>query len=177
MERTARPGVSGSVIRQGASDARARDGASSRREGVVPSAIHVLIALACDIAYLAVIHEQGNESLGHPVVVYVATYVAGLGTASIAAVRSNRAIARLALAWWAIAGSFATGVLGAFSLVMLPLIPAALSLIPFATRTGLRARIEGTSSAATVTIAVASAGLAVATLIGGLAVAYAIAPA
>ena len=141
-----------------------------------PLLLHAFVALGCDVAYLVVIHGEGNLSLGDPVVLFVATYVAGLFAASISAVVTARSAARTALLWWAIAGSVATGLLGAFSLVMLPLIPAAVPLVPVAIRTRARARRGSTPPSSPWPSVVAPSVLAIAVLVGGLLAAHAISP-
>jgi MFS family permease len=82
------------------------------------------VALACDIAYVWVIAEEGNFSSGWPVVVFVAAYAVGLAAAAVAGRRASLPRRRSAFLSWAAAGSMATGLAGAFSLVFVPLLLA-----------------------------------------------------
>ncbi len=146
------------------------------RPGLAWIWVHAAVAVGCDAAYLAVIAGEGNVSVVAPVVAFVATYVAGLAVASALAAHAHTPPARGALLWWAAAGSLGTGLLGAFSLVMLPLIPAALPLIVLAERTRAMERSAGRPSPILTTV-IGPALLAVVVLVLGLVVANAIEPA
>jgi hypothetical protein len=122
------------------------------------------VAIACDIAYVWVIAEEGNFSFGWPVVVFVAAYAAGLGGAALAGRRAVDPRRRSGLLSWAAAGAIATGLVGAFSLVFVPLIPAGVFLF-FVTS---RSRTGGLSAL--------WAALAVVVLIVGLLAAHAFEP-
>lgn len=90
----------------------------------VLSILAAAIALLCDGAYLAVIASQGDPGIGQPVVVFVAVYVIAMAAAAVVGAFATRRTFRLTVLSFAAAGSYALGVLGAFSLVMLPLVPA-----------------------------------------------------
>ena len=92
------------------------------------------VALACDIAYVMVIAQQGNFSFGWPVVVFVAAYAAGLAAAAVAGRRASDPGRRSAFLSWASAGAIATGLAGAASLVFVPLLPAGAVLLVITSR-------------------------------------------
>ena len=109
----------------------AADVVESRASSTVSVAAWVLAALAlgCDIAYVMVIAQQGNFSSGWPVVVFVAAYALSLSVAAIAGRRASNHGVRSGFLSWASAGSIATGLAGAFSLVFVPLLPAGVVLL------------------------------------------------
>jgi len=133
-------------------------GSSSIRRGALGLWIHAGVAVACDAAYLAIIVAQGNLASEVALVGFVFAYVAGLAAASLLAIRARPPRARAGLLAWAAAGSFGAGLVGAFSLVMVPLIPAAIPLV---------AAIGRVRPRRTLTV-VTAAALALAVLIGGL---------
>jgi len=119
-------------------------------------------ALACDAAYVAVIVQEGNISFIWPVVVFVAAYVAGLAASAVAGRVVSDPTRRSALLSWAAAGSIATGLAGAASLVFVPLLPAGAVLLVLTSRSD-RERVSP-----------GWAALAVAVLIAGLVAANAL---
>ncbi len=92
------------------------------------------VAVACDIGYVTVIVQQGNLSFGWPVVVFVAAYAAALAFAALAGSLAADVGRRSALLSWAAAGSMATGLAGAFSLVFVPLLPVGAVLLVVTSR-------------------------------------------
>jgi hypothetical protein len=102
-----------------------------RRRWALASVLPILaaaIALLCDGAYLAVIASQGDPGIGQPVVVFVTVYVITMAAAAAVGASARTPTFRLTVLSFAAAGSYALGVLGALSLVMLPLVPAGVLL-------------------------------------------------
>jgi hypothetical protein len=112
------------------------------------------LALGCDIAYVSVIAQEGNFSFGWPVVVFVAAYALGLAASAVAGRRASDPGVRSAFLSWAAAGSMATGVAGAFSLVFVPLLPAGAVLLAVTSRSE-RERVSPVWSALAVFVLVA----------------------
>jgi hypothetical protein len=106
------------------------------------------------MAYVMVITQQGNFSSGWPVVVFVAAYAFGLAAAAAAGRRASDAGLRSAFLSWAAAGSIATGLAGAFSLVFVPLLPAGIVLLVVTSRSE-RERVSPAWAAIAVVILVA----------------------
>jgi hypothetical protein len=93
-----------------------------------------------------VIASQGDPGIGQPVVVFVAVYVIAMAAAAAVGAFARRRTLRLTVLSFAAAGSYALGILGAFSLVMLPLVLAGILLTVAAAHVNADLRAARTTS-------------------------------
>ncbi len=138
---------------------------TERRLAALPL-VAAAIAVACGGAYLAVIASQGDPGLADPTVIFVASYVAAVAvTAAATASTALRPRIRFTLLASSAAGAFTLAVLGAITLVTLPLAVSGVLLTVTATDVG---KILGPRRATLFAVVASVASVAI--LFGGLVV-------